>query len=219
MNEQNNRESSTPLPPGIIRSSRSSAPAVDIEPWRLLGHVVQVALSKDQQSRPTRLVPPLKVISYSLAKGKPEDRYGPDTYFIGEPLQSFLVSREFRESFSYVSDDTLFMFFSNLENMQPQFCLNPLFLTYLQREGESIPVEVYTASRQVLPETPGYASSVDEYKYLDFGVLQLFVPGKGFLGRWPQRYPNKEELNRIEQLLIDDRNLVSSSGGKVAERS
>lgn len=207
MTNQNSDKATTTMPRGIIKSARDSVPLVSIESKRLIGHILQTALSRDQLGGPTRLIPPLKVVTFSCASGDPQDRYGADTYFIGEPLRPFLLSEEFREDFSYISKDTLFMFFSNIDEIQPQFCLDPQFLAYLQGEGESVPVEVYTISRKAVPDSPGFASSVENYNYLDFGVAQLFVPGRGFVSQWPDSYPRKKELKRIEHLLIQNRGL------------
>ena len=190
-------------------------PQVDAKPTSLLGHVVQIALSKDQLRGHTKLIPPLRVVRYVLSKDSTDSsstETAPLIFFQGIPVRAFLALDEFAEEFSYLTEKTVIMFYSNLDELQPHFCLDPVFLEYLEKEREHIPVEVFVKSSGTKLHEDDSLAYRSNYTYLDFGVLQLFVPRRGFVNPWPSSYPHKEHLARIEQLMLK----VDESSGEGA---
>lgn len=181
-------------------------PEVDLRPGILLGHIVQIALSKDQLGKETRLIPPLRVVKYVLSVDHNSPSAASDVppmiYFLGLPLPEFLTMKEFASLFGYVAKDSLFMFHSNYEELQPHFCLDQGFLGYLERERESVPIDVYMAGQSNGSFSDEMASDRANYTYMDFGLMQLFVPSRGFVSPWPSRYPLRDELTRIQESLL-----------------
>jgi len=185
-------------------SEMQHIPRVYTTPDALMGHIVQIALSEHELGGPMRLIPPLKVLrhAYSRDHYAAVEEINPWTYFVGRPLREFLKIEDFARDLSYVTSDMVFIFYTNIQQFEPYFCLDQAFLDFLEKNKMRIPVWVHGAEIAENRFTDEFIAYRDNYGYLGSGELQLFVPRKGFVSPWPDRWPYGSQLKRIEQLLL-----------------
>lgn len=184
-----------------IGGTLKQPPQPNVKPDSLVGHIVQIALGESDIGGHLRLIPPLKVTDWAqeVYHYATEGEMAPEICFLGIPLKEF---RNPVQTDARLLRATGIRFKSRMPLFQPHFLMDADFLEYFeQSEEDVVPVEVFATDSK---ERMDRAFLADEYNfvYIGEGVLQLFVPSKGFQKPWPKNFPWHRELKNVEEWLI-----------------
>jgi len=153
-------------------------------------------------------IPPLRVVGF--AEGTIRGTNQQVTYFIGTPLGPFRATEHKDSRFSEIR---AIRFFNDIPELQPPRLLDESFVDHLKQIGYSVGVWVegtvveksHWATRDIIDN--------DIFFYIGAGMIQIFVPGRGFPQEWPESFRWLDEVKKRERELLVKSSIRDRMGG------
>jgi len=176
----------------------------DINPDEIINKFAMIAVAGSDtfEGAENIIIPPLKIINWAYEKINYAtlETINPMICFLGKPLEPVRKLNEVNSPRDY-SSLTGVQFHSYDRYLQPHYCLNEEFRSYLDSQGKLIPIRI-SGTWLETHFTKEFISDGNNFTYIGDGDFKLFIPGTGFNGKWPEEYRHLAILQKMEDDFI-----------------
>lgn len=176
----------------------------DINPDAIINKFAMIAVagSDAYDGADNIMIPPLKIINWAYEKIRYATlgKIAPPTCFIGRPIKSisFIEPIPNRDLYTGL---TGIRFYSYDRDLQPHYCIDKEFRSYLDLTGELIPIRIY-GTKSILEFNKKFIEKEGNFFLIGDGDFRLYIPGMGFNGKWPEEYRYLAILEKMEDDFI-----------------